>query len=141
MGDLRHLGCNDETGCSRSLKRTIFSRRASNVSSNFIPPDRIDSHSSPLTSSVSLTGSSPIARTNRSNRGRRRPTSPSAPTIRFHLSAKLIETWVKDQNCYGMRRLYFIGKSYLFTVTTRGGVGVVDPTSENCCTHLNLTPL
>ena len=45
------------------------------------------------------------------------------------------------QNCYGMRRLYFIGKSYLFTVTTRGGVGVVDPTSENCCTHLNLTPL
>ena len=58
MGDLRHLGCNDETGCSRSLKRTIFSRRASNVPSNSIPPDRIDSHSS-------------IARTNRSNRGRR----------------------------------------------------------------------
>ena len=48
MGDLRHLGCNDETGCSRSLKRTIFSRRASNVPSNSIPPDRIDSHSSIL---------------------------------------------------------------------------------------------
>ena len=46
MGDLRHLGCNDETGCSRSLKRTIFSRRASNVPFNSIPPDRIDSHSS-----------------------------------------------------------------------------------------------
>ena len=27
---------------------------------------------------------------------------------------------VKDQNCYGMRWLYLIGKSYLFTVTTRG---------------------
>ena len=48
---------------------------------------------------------------------------------------------VKDQNCYGMRGTYLIGKSYLFTVTTRGGVGGVDPTSENCCTHLNLTPL
>ena len=84
MGDLRHLGCNDETGCSRSLKRTIFSRRASNVSSNSIPPDRIDSHSS-------------IARTNRSNRGRRRPTSPSAPTIRFHLSAKLFETGLRTK--------------------------------------------
>ena len=68
-------------------------------------------------------------------------TLPGRKTIRFHLSAKVFETGLRTQNCYGMRWLYLIGKSYLFTVTTRGGVGVVDPTPENCCTHLNLTPL
>ena len=81
----------------RTIAHIIVSRRTSNVSSNSIFPDRIDSQSSPLTSSVSLTGASPIAPTNRSNRGRRRPTSPSAPTIRFHLSAKLFETELRTK--------------------------------------------
>ena len=47
----------------------------------------------------------------------------------------------RAQNGPGIRGLYLTLKSYLFTVTTRGGAGGVDPTSENCCTHLNLTPL
>ena len=47
----------------------------------------------------------------------------------------------RAENGPGIRWLYLTLKSYLFTVTTRGGCRGVDPTSENCCTHLNLTPL